>query len=93
MNGYYWPNFREGKNEHVLLDFNHIEHISEDTEKFHNFLGPPAYYSHKCPRCQSVNKIMAREPYCPQCNWDYLTDPGRKQNFIQSEQTILRREQ
>jgi hypothetical protein len=29
---------------------------------------------YRCHRCQTVNFVLGRFPYCTECNWDSLTD-------------------
>jgi len=79
MNGYYWPSFREAIDGIDWIDFSQIEFISDDEKFPKNFLGPPNFYIHECPRCKSKKKLMDPIPHCPSCNWDWLTDPGQKQ--------------
>lgn len=31
-------------------------------------------YSSQCPRCDSKTRISSGHPYCPDCNWDSMTD-------------------
>ena len=32
-------------------------------------------YPHSCPRCEEVTRTVTADPYCPNCNWDSVSDP------------------
>ena len=54
-----------------------IEHHEALKERENNRVGVRTTkdnYHCKCPRCGSKTKISSAHPYCPECNWDSLTD-------------------
>lgn len=56
-----------------------IEHHDSLKERERNRVGVRAItdsYHCKCPRCRSKTKISSGHPYCPECNWDSLSDPS-----------------
>lgn len=57
-----------------LLD--HREALREHEENKRGNIIPFSSYIHKCPRCESKVRISGKHPYCPDCNWDSLTDPS-----------------
>jgi hypothetical protein len=68
-----------GKTQELrLLTLDELEEIPEDDELIDPLdprrrvsLGHP----HQCPRCEAITQVIGSDPYCPECNWDSLTDP------------------
>ncbi len=66
------------ENEIEVLD-ELLEHEEILRERERNRIGVRTMndnFHEKCPRCQAKVKISSRHPYCPDCNWDSLTDPS-----------------
>lgn len=62
-----------------LLELEEVEDVyfEEDFEpniNVHNLEISENSYLHSCPRCATVSRISGEHPYCPDCNWDSLTD-------------------
>lgn len=80
MDGYFKPKLKIPIKELRLLEFEEIEHISEDDEFDYSISKPPKEDQlksgrlHECPRCKAVTRLETHDPYCPECNWDSLTD-------------------
>lgn len=86
MDGYFKPKLKEPIKELRLLELEEIEHISEDDELDSSLNEPLKEHQlrsgrlHECPRCGAVTRLETHDPYCPECNWDSLTDLTKEAN-------------
>jgi hypothetical protein len=64
-----------------LLDFSDLSDLEQTSEdEGANFCrsNPRVIslgYPHECSRCGAVTRVIGRDPYCTECNWDSLRDP------------------
>jgi phage FluMu protein Com len=86
MDGYFKPKLKDRLKELRLLELEEIEHMSEDDELDFSLTDPleKSHYHlrkfHRCPRCKTVTQLETHDPYCPECNWDSLTDVSSETN-------------
>lgn len=62
-----------------LVDYDEIENVYFEEERdphvnVHKLEIQDNSYLHTCPRCTTISRISGEHPYCPDCNWDSLTD-------------------
>ena len=80
MSGYYQVKMDRLREELQILDLDDLEYVSEENElttpETQLPYEPNQYVAFcECPRCQSVQRNVLREPYCTDCGWDSVTDP------------------
>lgn len=86
MDGYFKPKLKERIKDLRLLELEEIEHMGEDDELDFSFTDslkknhPQSGKFHRCPRCKTVTQLETHDPYCPECNWDSLTDLTMEKN-------------
>ena len=81
MGGYFKPKPKETMKELHLLELDEIDYVSEDDEE-ESSSRPlrSAGRLHTCPRCKTITRIETHDPYCPDCNWDSLSDFSNGKN-------------
>lgn len=86
MDGYFKPKLKDRIKELRLLELEEIEHMDEEDELDFSLNDPMkdrhhrSGKFHRCPRCRAVTPLETVHPYCPECNWDSLTDVSAEIN-------------
>jgi hypothetical protein len=77
VNGYFKEKTNLRSREVQPLDFDQVEFVAEeeeDIDALDDRLRLSDGYKHECPRCESIQIVASRFPYCSYCNWDSLID-------------------